>query len=269
MKTIILNICFLMISICGFSQSKEFINTSKNPIKINKRFLCSERFGYSGHVIGAPGKNPGGVRILDRLRDEQRINSAQYESIFHQAKRSGERVEEWVIQSGVMSEADLLEFVAAMYQTRFVSTHRLAKAQIEPGLLELLPRRIAERAGCFPLAHDKRAQNLSIVAIELDEVVRNCRRRFFLADHDHVFVDHVVFFADNAGERRLHLHLARFWVYDVKVVTVFAVCRIVAHAQVIHFSAEDPVFFAVVLLRLFAFFQILFFGVKPGFFLCG
>ena len=115
--------------------------------------------------------HPGGVRILDRLRDEGRISAAQYESFYHQAKRSGERVEESILETAAMGEAELMKFVAALYKTRFVSTERLSKADIDRTTLELVPRRVAERLQCVPILHDKRTQTLSVVAIDLEEDV--------------------------------------------------------------------------------------------------
>jgi response regulator RpfG family c-di-GMP phosphodiesterase len=121
--------------------------------------------------VTSPGRSaaPAGVRVLDRLRDEGRITAPQYESFYHQAKRTGERVEEAILESGAMKEADLLKFAAALYQTRFVSTERLAKADIERATLELVPRRVAERLQCIPILYDRRAQTLSVVACDLEE----------------------------------------------------------------------------------------------------
>jgi response regulator RpfG family c-di-GMP phosphodiesterase len=109
------------------------------------------------------------VRILDKLRDDGRITAPQYESFYHQAKRTGERVEEAILESGAVGEGELMKMVAAMYQTRFVSTERLSKADIERATLEMVPRRLAERLQCVPILYDRRAQTLSVVAYDLDE----------------------------------------------------------------------------------------------------
>lgn len=115
--------------------------------------------------------SPGGVLILDRLRDEGRITAPQYESFYHQAKRTGDRVEEAILESGAMGEADLMKFVASLYKTRFVSTDRLARADIDRATLDMVPRRIAERLQCVPILFDRRAQTLSVVAYDLEEDV--------------------------------------------------------------------------------------------------
>lgn len=128
------------------------------------RALC-----WPSHVTSAASRgNPGGVLILDRLRDEGRITAPQYESFYHQAKRTGERIEESILESGALSEADLMKFVASFYKTRFVSTERLSKADIDRATLDMVPRRIAERLQCVPILYDRVAQILSVVAYDLE-----------------------------------------------------------------------------------------------------
>lgn len=112
-----------------------------------------------------------GFRILDKLRDDGRIDAIRYESLYHQTKRSGEAVQDALVDSGALSEADMLKFVAGMYQTRFVSTERLAKAEVDRALLDMVPRKVAERLGCVPVVFDRRAQSLSIVVADLEEDV--------------------------------------------------------------------------------------------------
>lgn len=109
------------------------------------------------------------MRILDKLRDDGRISASQYESLYHHARRSGEPVQEAILDGGVMTEAELLKFIAGLYQTRFVSTERLAKADLDRELLTLVPRKLAERLFVCPILFDKRTQLLSIVVTDLEE----------------------------------------------------------------------------------------------------
>jgi response regulator RpfG family c-di-GMP phosphodiesterase len=111
------------------------------------------------------------MRILDRLRDDGRITAAQYESLYHHARRSGEPVQEAILDGKILSEGDLLKFIAAMYQTRFVSTDRLAKAEVDREMLRLVPRKTAERHMTVPVLYDRRTQSLSIVVGDLEEDV--------------------------------------------------------------------------------------------------
>ncbi len=127
----------------------------------------------TGHSppTSSPKGQPAGMRILDRLRDDGRISATQYESLYHHARRSGEPVQEAILDGNVMSEQDLLKFIAGIYQTRFVSTERLAKADVDRDMLRLVPRKLAERYATVPVLYDRRTQSLSIVVADLEEDV--------------------------------------------------------------------------------------------------
>ncbi len=120
----------------------------------------------------SPKGQPAGMRILDRLRDDGRITAAQYESLYHHARRSGEPVQEAILDGGVMTESDLLKFIAGVYKTRFVSTERLAKAEVDRDMLRLIPRKVAERYSTVPVLYDRRTQSLSIVVADLEDDIQ-------------------------------------------------------------------------------------------------
>jgi response regulator RpfG family c-di-GMP phosphodiesterase len=80
-----------------------------------------------------------------------------------------ERIEDAVIYRGLMSELDLLKFLAAHYKTRFVSTERLSKAEIDRATLAMIPRAVAETFGVFPVMFDPDRGTLSVVTAEPDD----------------------------------------------------------------------------------------------------
>jgi response regulator RpfG family c-di-GMP phosphodiesterase len=112
---------------------------------------------------------PGGLFVLDRLHKEGRVTAAHYDSFYQRAKRTGERIEEIILESGLVSEAELLKSIASLHKTRFVSTERLSKADIDRSTLDLVPRRIAEQLQCVPIVFDRPTQTLSVVAYDLGE----------------------------------------------------------------------------------------------------
>ncbi len=114
---------------------------------------------------------PQGLRVLDRLLQENRISPEQRESVILSAHRSGDRADEALLDTGIMSEADFLKWVATTYKTRFVSTEKLAHADIDKALLDRLPRRVAEKLLVFPILYDVLSQSLSVVAADLEEDV--------------------------------------------------------------------------------------------------
>lgn len=101
--------------------------------------------------------------MLAWLEDEGRLTAAQREDVLHQARRTGERVEEALIDAGIFEEVELLKLLATRYRTRFVTTDRLAKADIDRRALERIPRKLAERLQLFPILFDPRAHALSFV----------------------------------------------------------------------------------------------------------
>ncbi|MDH3655075.1 MAG: DUF4388 domain-containing protein [Myxococcales bacterium] len=114
-----------------------------------------------------------GVATLDRLVAEGRVPPDRYDEVVIHAQRTQSTAEEAILQLGLMSEAVLLKYIAGIYKTRFVSSERLAKAAIDLGLLEKVPRKLAKRLTAFPILYDAKTRMVSVVAADMtDEDVR-------------------------------------------------------------------------------------------------
>jgi response regulator RpfG family c-di-GMP phosphodiesterase len=109
--------------------------------------------------MAAPPKN----RLLDRLVAEKLISPEQQEAALNVVARTGDRIEEALLELRAIDEIALLKHLAASHQTRFVSTEKLAKAEIDPTTLAKVPRKLAERATVFPVLYDAQSSTLSIV----------------------------------------------------------------------------------------------------------
>ena len=89
------------------------------------------------------------------------------------AQRTQSTAEEAILQLGLMSEGELLKYIAGLYRTRFVGSDRLAKAGVDPQLLKKVPRKLAKRLTAFPILYDNRSRTLSVVAADVtDDDVR-------------------------------------------------------------------------------------------------
>ena len=82
-------------------------------------------------------------RIADRLLGEGCIKREDHQRAVEHATRNRSRIEDSLIELGILNEGDLLKFIATTYATRFVSTEKLAKAAIDPRLLSRIPVRMA------------------------------------------------------------------------------------------------------------------------------
>lgn len=110
---------------------------------------------------------------MDRLLGEKRISREQYEALVQELRIRGPgkaTVEDAMMEVLNMSEQDVLKALAAVYKTRFVSTERLAKAQIDRQLVDLLPRKTAERYSIAPILYDTQHATLSVVTADPDNV---------------------------------------------------------------------------------------------------
>jgi response regulator RpfG family c-di-GMP phosphodiesterase len=109
--------------------------------------------------MAAPQKN----KLLERLVADQLITPEQQEAALNVIARTGERAEEALLEIKAIDEIALLKHLATTHKTRFVSTEKLAKAEIDPTTLAKVPRKLAERANVFPVLYDPQTATLSIV----------------------------------------------------------------------------------------------------------
>jgi len=127
--------------------------------------LSSARFIAALQVMHETG-NP---RIIDRLAAEGLISPAQREAALNQQKIVGGRFEEALLETNGIGESALLKFLAAEHRTRFVSTEKLAKADIPMSTLKLVPKKMAEQATVFPVLFNEKDAVLTVVTPDPDD----------------------------------------------------------------------------------------------------
>jgi len=109
-------------------------------------------------------------RVADRLYADGRIAEDEYLRVVDFARRKALRVEEALIELAVISEDALLKFVATLHKTQFVSTARMAKAKVDREALRVVPRRLAEHCGVYPLVLDRKNSKLIIASADPDDL---------------------------------------------------------------------------------------------------
>ena len=107
-------------------------------------------------------------RIADRLLIDGRIAPEDHRRAVEYAVRNRSRIEDAMIDLDILSEADLLKFVATLHNTRFVSTEKLSKAIIEPRVLAKVSAVTATLHGVFPVLIDERGTTLSVATGDPD-----------------------------------------------------------------------------------------------------
>lgn len=141
---------------------------------------------------GASTERPArarGLAILDRLVAEGQVAASLREEVLSHAERTESTAEESILQLGLMTETELLEYVAGMFETGFVSSEELARTGIDPWLLEMVPRKLVTRLAAFPLLYDRRAGVLSVVtAVIGDDDLRRQMQLATGAGHVKIYV---------------------------------------------------------------------------------
>ncbi len=108
--------------------------------------------------------------MVERLLAKGVITLEQQEAVIAYHQRMGGRIEEAIIETNALDEVQLLKFLAAFHKTRFVSTEKLSKADIDRFTLDKVPKALAERETVFPVLYDAEKAALSVVMADPDNV---------------------------------------------------------------------------------------------------
>jgi len=97
------------------------------------------------------------------------LKPEQIDAIASRLPWSGDRIEEAILELGLVGEADLLKSLAAHYKVYFISTEKLARAEVSRALVNTIPQRFAEKVGVCPIAFDSKAHVLSVITADPDD----------------------------------------------------------------------------------------------------
>jgi len=97
------------------------------------------------------------------------LKPEQFEKAMEAATTAHQRIEDTIIELGMVSEQDVLKSLATHHKTRFVSTEKLAKAEINRATLEMVPRQVAETFQVYPVMFDPQSRALSLVTPDPDD----------------------------------------------------------------------------------------------------
>jgi response regulator RpfG family c-di-GMP phosphodiesterase len=98
------------------------------------------------------------------------LRHEQIESAFAEAQQSGERIEEAILSLGLVREAEMLKALASYYKAYFITSEKLAKADVARTPLDMIPMRLAEQVGICPVLFDVNSHALSIVTADPDDL---------------------------------------------------------------------------------------------------
>ena len=107
--------------------------------------------------------------VCDVLVREKVLKADQAERAIAETRATSERVEEVLLDLGMVSEGDLLKSLSAHYKVNFISAEKLAKAEVARALLTMIPQRFAEKIGVCPVVFDAARHALTVVTADPDD----------------------------------------------------------------------------------------------------
>jgi response regulator RpfG family c-di-GMP phosphodiesterase len=115
--------------------------------------------------------------VCDVLVRERLLRPDAVESVVARAARSGDRVEEVILEMGLVGETDLLKALATHYKVYFISSEKLSKADVARAVVDMIPQRFAEKLGVCPVMFDAKTLALSVATADPEdsEVLREAQ----------------------------------------------------------------------------------------------
>ncbi len=108
--------------------------------------------------------NQSTTQIAQRLLADGAITDNQYQGAMLHLEKHGGFFEEALLEIGVFDEETLLQHLARIFRTRYVTTEKLKRADIPRNILEMVPVKLAKKHNIFPILHDATTHELSIVS---------------------------------------------------------------------------------------------------------
>ncbi|MDF1565523.1 MAG: response regulator [Deltaproteobacteria bacterium] len=106
----------------------------------------------------------------ERLVEAGFLSPEHLQTAVEYQNEHGGRLGDVLVEQGYVSESAMLRFLAAEYNTRYVSTEKLSKVKIPSAILERIPVRMAEGQLLLPILWDDARKVLSVVMAEPQNV---------------------------------------------------------------------------------------------------
>lgn len=110
-------------------------------------------------------------RLAEQLLKDGRITPETKDRALANTAKNGTRLEDALIDLELVSEADLMRYIATLHRTQFVSTEKLFKATVNPNILQLVSVKLAELHGVVPVLYSADKDALSVAMSDPGDMV--------------------------------------------------------------------------------------------------
>ena len=97
-----------------------------------------------------------------------KITREQLDEALKQQKSSREHIYlgELLVNEGLLTETDLLSYLAGLFSVQYISSEKLEKMTIQPNIAQIIPEKIAESKTIFPLKYNFNEGKLTLLTYE-------------------------------------------------------------------------------------------------------
>jgi adenylate cyclase len=114
---------------------------------------------------------PPNTRIGEQLIAAKLLTPEHLRAALDFQRDAGGYLTDILVLNGHIPESTLLRFLAEQGKARFITAEKMAKARLNPQLLDRIPVRTAERLCILPLAYDDDSGTLTLAVPEVSEAV--------------------------------------------------------------------------------------------------
>ena len=115
------------------------------------------------------GPPPRAKAVCDLLVQGRVLKPADADAALRET-RGKDRVEDVLLNMGLVPEADLLKCLASHFKVQFISTEKLARVDVGRALVNAMPRRVVDAIGLCPVVLDPKTSVLTVVTADPDQV---------------------------------------------------------------------------------------------------
>lgn len=111
---------------------------------------------------------PVAVRIGEYFVQLGKITAEQLTATLESQKAAKQHLYlgEMLVNEGLLAEADLLAYLAGIFNIQYISSEKLEKMTIQPNITQILPEKIAESRVIFPLKYNFNEGKLTLLTYE-------------------------------------------------------------------------------------------------------
>lgn len=110
-------------------------------------------------------------RLADQLLKDGRITPEIKDRALASTSKNGSRLEDALIDLELVTEADLMRYIATLHRTQFVSSEKLFKATVDPSIVGLVSVKLAELHDVVPVLYASDKDTLSVAMSDPGDMV--------------------------------------------------------------------------------------------------